>query len=70
MEDNKLYHYFVSYQFNDSMGLSGFGQVEAHLDKPITTMYDIQQISDALKGSLNNAGIVILYYQLLRVSAT
>lgn len=63
-----MYHYFVSYQFNDKEGETGLGQINLIVDREIIDAEGCVAMNNAiLETSPQYEGIVILFFHLLRV---
>jgi hypothetical protein len=60
------YIYYVSYSFNNSMMLSGFGSCSVTKGTPITSIDDIQEIKRGIELDTGNKVVIIISYTLMR----
>jgi hypothetical protein len=60
------YIYYISYSFNTSEGVSGFGSCSVTIATPIASMDDIQEVQRAIESSTGNKVVVIISYILMR----
>lgn len=62
------YVYFVSYNFNDGISCGGSGNTSIVFDHQITSMDDINEITEYLKKTCNFIQVVIINFQLLKIN--
>lgn len=62
----KTYYYFVSY-FNTSNGAFGFGSTEIQRESKITSIEDINSISELIKSNGNLKGVTVINFKLLKI---
>lgn len=61
----KLFHYFVSFQYNNGED-RGFGQINLLMRDRIIEADQLEEIRDYLMKKFNYQGVVLINFQLLR----